>query len=154
MVHGEYSGHDEDDVFDVIDTKRIFWNLQILDIEGSLLERILTKVKLPNLLWLSWKNCPHSSLPSWVPLKNLRSIQVSNGELNTLWHGEAELQLPVFLEDLRADGCAKLKSIQGLAQATKLRSLDVSRCSELEDVPSMETSVSLEQLWMYDAEEL
>jgi hypothetical protein len=63
MVHGEYSGHDEDDLFGVIDTEnalleRILRRLQILDIEGSLLERILRKVKLPNLLWLRWKNVP------------------------------------------------------------------------------------------------
>jgi len=98
MVHGEYSGHDEDDAFGVIDNEnavleRIFWRLQILQIEGSLLERILRKVKLPNLLWLSWRKCPHSSLPSWVPVKNLRVLQVFHGEINTLWHREGESQV-------------------------------------------------------------
>lgn len=44
----------------------------------------------------------------------------------------------------------KLKSIQGLVQETKLRELDVSRCYELEELPSMKTLVSSERLWVRD----
>jgi hypothetical protein len=39
----------------------------------------------------------------------------------------------VSLEELRADGCVKLKSIRGLEQATKLQKANVSGCSELEE---------------------
>jgi len=97
MVHGEYSGYDEDDLFGVIDTEnavleRILRRLQILHIEGSLLERILMKVKLPNLLWFHWEKCPHSSLSAWVPIKNLRVLQVSHSRLNTMSFGEGESQ--------------------------------------------------------------
>jgi hypothetical protein len=35
----------------------------------------------------------------------------------------------------------------GLAQLTKLRLLDVSGCSELEELPSMESLTSLQELW-------
>jgi hypothetical protein len=98
MVDGEYSGYDEDDLFGVIDTEnavleRILRRLQILHIEGSLFERILMKVKLPNLLWFHWEKCPHSSLPAWVPIKNLRVLQVSHSRLNTMSFGEGEPQV-------------------------------------------------------------
>ena len=59
----------EDDEFDSIEMKR----LQLVDTEGFLLERIL---KSPNLLWLCWKDCPNSSLPSWIQMKNLGVLQV------------------------------------------------------------------------------
>lgn len=55
MVHGGSDGHDEDDVFDVIDAENvrlesIFRRLQILDTENTLLERFLRRVELPNLI--------------------------------------------------------------------------------------------------------
>ena len=40
----------------------------------------------------------------------------------------------------------KLKSIRGFKQATQLQWLDVSGCSSLEELPKMETMVSLEAL--------
>jgi hypothetical protein len=49
----------------------------------------------------------------------LRSLDVSGcSELEEL----PSMETLVSLEELRADGCVKLKSIRGLAQATKLRS--------------------------------
>jgi len=95
MVHGE---HDEDNVFgvdatDIADLERIFRNLKILDTENDLLECILRKVELPNLLWLTWRGCPHSTLPSWVGVKNLKFLHVPDSKLNTLWEGEGELQV-------------------------------------------------------------
>lgn len=70
-------------------------NLQFLDIEDSvedgLLERILGRVHSPNLIWLRWYNCPYSSLPSWIPMKNLRVLEVQGNELETLWQGELQV---------------------------------------------------------------
>lgn len=56
----------------------------------------------------------------------------------------------VFMEDLWADRCVKLKSIRGLEQATqllllnangcsKLEELNTNGCSQLEELLSMET---------------
>eukprot|EP00253_Pinus_taeda_P027154 PITA_27154 len=143
MVPGEYSGQDDDDdVFGVVDTEnavleRSFRSVQILNMEGCHLEPILSKAKPPNLSCLEWKRCPHSSLPSWVSVKNLRILLLYKCELMALlWNEKSEsqkpLQFPIYLEELRA---------------TKLRYLCVSNCSELEELPSLETLVSLEGLW-------
>jgi hypothetical protein len=40
-----------------------------------------------------------------------------------------------------------MKSMRGLVQATKFQHLHVSACSGLEVLQSMETLVSLEELW-------
>ena len=64
----------EDDEFESIQMK----SLQLIDIEGFLSECIL---KSPNLLWLYWKYCPNSSLPSWIQMKNLRVLQVYRNTL-------------------------------------------------------------------------
>lgn len=59
------------------------------------------------------------------------------------------------LEELQADGCVKLKNIrQGLVHATRLGYAYVSRCSALEELPSMEALVSLEKLGCSALEEL
>lgn len=44
---------------------------------------------------------------------------------------------------LQACDCLKMKSIEGLAQLTQLRELDVSGCSELEEMPGVEHLQSL-----------
>ena len=80
--------------------------LQILHIEGGVplehilgrvelpdMERILRRIELPELLWLYWRECPYSSLPSWIPVKNLRHLEVSWSELKTLWESESESQV-------------------------------------------------------------
>ena len=48
--------------------------------------------------------------------------------------------------DLWENECMKLKSIGGLGKCTKLQMLSVNGCSKLEQLPSMETLVSLEKL--------
>eukprot|EP00253_Pinus_taeda_P005227 PITA_05227 len=160
MVHGE---HDEDNVFgffatDIADLERIFRNLKILDTENDLLECILRKVELTNLLWLTWRECPHSTLPSWVGVKNLKYLDVSDSKLNTLWEGEGELQeplqLPECLEELWAKGCVQLKNIRGLERCTRLRILSIWGCSELEELPCMAALVCLEDLCANDCVKL
>lgn len=55
------------------------------------------------------------------------------------------MEMFVSTKKLFAYRCVKLKSIQGLAQCTKLR---LSECSQLEELESMETLASLEWLWL------
>jgi hypothetical protein len=52
--------------------------LQLLEAEGDFVERILSKVRAPNLnlIWLSWKGCPFPSLPPWIPMQDLRVLEV------------------------------------------------------------------------------
>jgi internalin A len=73
-------------------------------------------------------------------LSNLVILHLSSSCLELL-----EIKALVSLEELRTRECVKLKCIQGLAQLTKLRRLDVSNCSELELLET-ETLVSLEEL--------
>ena len=84
MVLSEY--HD-DDGFDRIQMTR----LHFVDTEGSLLERILKSAKSPNLIWLRWNKCPHSSLPSLIPMKKLMFLEVSGEKLETLWQQESQV---------------------------------------------------------------
>eukprot|EP00253_Pinus_taeda_P013145 PITA_13145 len=71
-------------------------SLQFLDAEGDLMERILRKVSSPNLKWLRWTRsflspCEHYTLPPWVPMKNLRVLQIEGHSLKTLWEEELEV---------------------------------------------------------------
>jgi hypothetical protein len=79
-------------------------NLQLLETEGHLLERILRRVHSPNLIWLSWRDCPYTYLPSWIPMKNLRVLKVEGRVLKTLWQGKSQVNLNsyelfVFISD-------------------------------------------------------
>jgi Leucine-rich repeat (LRR) protein len=76
--------------------------LQFLDIEDGLLEPILRRVQSPNLIWLRWDKCPSSSLPSCIPMKNLRVLEVEGNELKTLWQSES--QAPLQLRELKILG--------------------------------------------------
>ena len=60
-------------------------NLRLVATEESYLEDILSRVKSPHLIWLRWYGCSHSSLPHWIPMKNLRVLEVAGSRLNTLW---------------------------------------------------------------------
>jgi len=66
-------------------------NLQLLDTANVLVECILTKVQSPNLIWLRWKDCPYSSLPSSISTKNLRVLRVQGRKLKTLWKNESQV---------------------------------------------------------------
>eukprot|EP00253_Pinus_taeda_P012764 PITA_12764 len=89
MVMNEY--HPED-LYSAIVMRR----LQLLDIEGALLDPVLGMVEFPNLIWLRWNMCPSSSLPSSIPMKNLRVLQVSGGQLRTLWQDESQAPLQLL----------------------------------------------------------
>lgn len=83
-----------DDVYSAACIRR----LQLLDIEDDVLDRILRRVEISNLIWLHLNKCPSSSLPSSIPLKNLRVLQVSGYQLETLWQDES--QAPLQLREL------------------------------------------------------
>eukprot|EP01018_Ginkgo_biloba_P026301 Gb_06231 [translate_table: standard] len=60
--------------------------------------------------------------------------------------------LPTTLSSLALNGCSALKRIAGLRGLGKLRRLDISNCKMLEELPSLEDMVSLEELrafWCY-----
>ena len=84
MVLSEY--HDDEE-FDSIKMRK----LRLVDTEGSLLERIMKRVKSPALIWLRWKDCPCSSLPSWIPMKSIRVLELLGGALQTLWQQESQV---------------------------------------------------------------
>jgi hypothetical protein len=67
--------------------------LQLLEAEGDLVEGILSKVRSPNLnlIWLRWTCCPCSSLPSWIPMHDLRVLEVSGTKLKRLWRRECQV---------------------------------------------------------------
>lgn len=54
--------------------------------------------------------------------------------------------LPKALTKLVLIGCSKLRKIKGLCGLTKLQILNISWCQEVEELPSFETLVSLEEL--------
>lgn len=76
-------------------------NLHFLEAEGIVVESILTKVQSPKLMWLHWINCPHSSLPPWLPMHDLRVLEVAGKELKILW--KCESQAPMHLRKLIVD---------------------------------------------------
>lgn len=83
MVLGEYN-----DSLDGIHMRR----LQLLDTEDVLVDRILTRVLSPNLIWLRWNNCPYPSLPSSISMNNLRVLEVQGMELRTLWENDSQVR--------------------------------------------------------------
>eukprot|EP00253_Pinus_taeda_P003101 PITA_03101 len=95
-------------------------NLQLLDTSGALLERILTKVQFPNLLWLRWDNFPYSSLPSSISLKNLTVIQVQGRKLKTLWGKESQAPLQLRELEIKAPLSNIPKSIGKLTQLERI----------------------------------
>lgn len=73
-------------------------NLQLLATEDGCLKRIFSRVRSPHLIWLCWSKCPYSSLPSWIPMDNLRVLEVAGSRLNVLWPHES--QGPLLLREL------------------------------------------------------
>eukprot|EP00253_Pinus_taeda_P012754 PITA_12754 len=65
--------------------------LQLVRAEGYSVERFFRVGRFPELIYLRWENCPYSSLPSWISLKNLRVLYVQKmSHLETLWKHESE----------------------------------------------------------------
>jgi Leucine-rich repeat (LRR) protein len=129
--------------------------LQLLDIENGHLVRILRKVHLPNLLWLRWRECPYYSLPSWIPMENLRVLQVYGSVLKTLWQSKS--QAPLQLRELVINsplsklpksigqlkhlqliilGRSNLKALpEEFCYLRLLKRLELTNCSEIKSLP-------------------
>ena len=86
MAASDYSDIDDED-----DDIPMMVGLQLVKTEDVLLERILTKVQRPNLIWLRWNNCPLSSLTSSISMKKLRVLHVQGEKLETLWENEFQV---------------------------------------------------------------
>lgn len=59
-------------------------------VEDGDMERILTRVQLPNVIWIRWYKCPYSSLPTWIPTQNLTYLEVGGSLLQTLWKAQSQ----------------------------------------------------------------
>eukprot|EP00253_Pinus_taeda_P016756 PITA_16756 len=79
-------------------------NLQFVAAEDGYLERIVRTARAPHLQWIRWYKCTHSSLPSWIPMENLKVLEVAGRNLRILW--ERESQVPRQLRELSI--CAPL----------------------------------------------
>lgn len=75
-------------------------HLQLLRAEGNCLASISNLLKDSDLLWLCWDKCPYTStsLPPWIPTRNLNVPQVVGCKLK-LWHGESEPPLMLELNE-------------------------------------------------------
>jgi hypothetical protein len=70
-------------------------SLQLLRAEGCL-DEVFRVGQSPQLRWLHWSNCPYSSLPSKISMKNLRVLCIKGSKLNTLWQHESEVSSQVI----------------------------------------------------------
>ena len=70
-----------------------FKNLQLLATED---QSIVRRVKSSNPLWIQWYNCPHSCLPSWTPMNNLRVLDMTGNKLDRLWQHDSQVEAKVF----------------------------------------------------------
>jgi hypothetical protein len=66
-------------------------NLKFLAAQGGYVEDILTRVGSPDLIWLNWYKCTYSYLPSWIPMANLRVLEVAGRKLTELWRPESQV---------------------------------------------------------------
>lgn len=66
-------------------------NLRLVAAKGGYLYDILRRVQSPNVIWLHWYECPYSSLPSQLPMENLRVLAVVASVLKILWSQQSQL---------------------------------------------------------------
>ena len=64
--------------------------LQLLEAEGDF-ESILTSLRSPKLIWLRWNASIYSSMPSWIPMHDLRILEVFGLELESLWQCQSQV---------------------------------------------------------------
>eukprot|EP00253_Pinus_taeda_P013203 PITA_13203 len=106
--------------------------LQLLKAKGCFVNRLSSACQqLPQLIYLYWRNCPNSYLPSWIPTNNLRVLHIEGEFLKTLWrHGS---QAPLQLREL----CIKAPLSNVPKSIGKLKHLEkiVLLMSDLEILP-------------------
>jgi len=62
--------------------------------------------------------------------------------------------LPNTLTDVKLRSCYNLRSIEGLSGLAMLRGLQIEKCNELQELPTVKTWVSLETLSIHDCVKL
>jgi hypothetical protein len=72
--------------------------LQLLRAEGYFVERVFSFGELPKLIYLRWENCPNSSLPLSIPIKNLKVLYINGENLKTLWQHESQVLVLFYLQ--------------------------------------------------------
>ena len=72
-------------------------NLQLVATEGSYLEGILRMVRSPPIIWLRWMGCSESSLPGWIPMENLKVLELHGRMLDFLWPHHSQVAKSVWI---------------------------------------------------------
>ncbi|GLJ33604.1 hypothetical protein SUGI_0675620 [Cryptomeria japonica] len=102
----------------------------------------------------------HISIPPWIPLQNLQSLQITHENLERLW--QTNEQAPFVLKELRIYGidkleelslgllrrlevlaiygCGHLKILRGISDLTKLEHLNTVNCGEFEELSLVQLS--------------
>jgi Leucine-rich repeat (LRR) protein len=129
VVLGEYN--DEVDASGGIDTRTLelvdalgvfdMRTLELVDTEDWILKSILRRpICCSSLIWLRWNKCPDASLPSLIPMKSLRVLQVSGTKLKTLWEDESQVPLQLRELEINAPLANIPKSIQWLKRLERI----------------------------------
>ncbi|CAA7058350.1 unnamed protein product [Microthlaspi erraticum] len=87
----------------------------------------------PQLRLLRWDGCPMRRMPSSFCPENLVKIQMQGSKLEKLWEGIHSL--PRF-KDMDLSRSTNLKEIPNLSMATALETLNLGHCSSLVELPS------------------
>ena len=91
QVRGIRTARDHELRYKKSPNKQHIRELQLLDVEDGELVPILGSLRSPKLIWLRWRNCSDSSLPSRVPKENLRVLEVNSNVLKRLWRGTSQV---------------------------------------------------------------
>lgn len=76
---------------------RLSIELQILFVRGNELTEEFASLS-EDLVWLRWENFPDRSLPSWLTLRNLSTLELSGAnELEELWKSNADVSNSILL---------------------------------------------------------
>eukprot|EP00253_Pinus_taeda_P011787 PITA_11787 len=113
--------------------------LHLLRAEGDCLESLSQFLRYSDeLVWLCWKKCPYTSLPSWIRIRNLRAIQVFSGQLKTLW--QCEIAAPLALEaplKLELSGCADFQMpTDSVVDLRNVQHISLNSCLSFEMLPA------------------
>ena len=62
-----------------------FLGVDLRDIEDGDMERILGRVRSPNVTWIRQYMCPYSSIPSCIPFEEFNIFGGGQEKLASLW---------------------------------------------------------------------
>jgi len=95
-------------------------SLRLLRAEGCL-DEVFRVGQSPELIWLCWSNCPYSSLPSIIPMKNLTVLCLKGSKLTTPWKHNSEVPLQLRELHIATDVVLKIpKSVGQLKHLEKI----------------------------------